>query len=725
MNNNEANIFNDITECLKKSALGRALKLTRTFVDAHPYMMYDEGLEDIERDYKFMLDYFKQGIDDPQREELYGKLIQRLYKFESNLLLSYRIKNVPFYSEASRKSINRSFSNDRIKAELESFVTDTALLTLEPEEQRGAKSKEIHIRHNEFMQALFCYIITSRQWNDTEAALFEDMLLSPTTDSMDAQMIVSALTIATMNIMDVLKFNTLVNVYLKATDETVRQKALVGWVFSLSSDMRTDSELAKTVSAALKKPGVAGELSDLQKQIIFCMNAEKDNDRIQKDIMPELIKNNNINITRFGITEKEEDPMADVFDPDAADRAMEKMEESFQKMISMQKAGSDIYFGGFSQMKRFSFFYNTANWFCPFYLEHPEISSVTESLKDTPLLAAILKNGPFCDSDKYSFTLALSSVISRLPANMREMMNTPEALGHTVSDEDQKKPAYIRRMILQDMYRFFRLFPQRSQLVNPFDNEHYVFVTDSVFYGTDMQDYMSELCYFMLKHKNGKALGRLLENYNDENDAKCLLFHGIYALDYNNNPYSACGYLEMLDKLDDSNKRGLKLLARAYFATEDYDKAAECYGRLFDEDPENKNITLNYCVSLSKARRYDEALNLLYKLSLEEPNSVHVTRVLAWTLMGLGRLDQAEKEYGSLIGSQDAESGDRLNAGYCMWMKGNTRQAVELFNEFVSLSNGNKSFRGISEEFTKDYDFLKEHGLTDIDIRLMTDILNA
>lgn len=146
----------------------------------------------------------------------------------------------------------------------------------------------------------------------------------------------------------------------------------------------------------------------------------------------------------------------------------------------MQKAGSDIYFGGFSQMKRFPFFYHAANWFCPFYLEHPEISSTVDKLKDTPLLTNILNNGPFCDSDKYSFTLAVASVISHIPANMREMFNTKEALGQTVSDEDQRQPAYIRRMILQDMYRFFRLFHQRGQLVNPFDKSNSIFVADDL-----------------------------------------------------------------------------------------------------------------------------------------------------------------------------------------------------------------------------------------------------
>lgn len=724
MDNNEATIFGEIFKCLEKDALGQGIKLIRGFVETHPYMMYDDGLESVERDYRLMRDYFKQGFDDPQRADVYGKLVRRLYKFTCDLLLSYRIKNVPFYSEASRKSINGSFSNDRIKAELENFVTDVAMLSLEPEELRGTKGKEIHRRHNEFIQALFCYIVVSRQWSEADAAFFEQLLLSPTTDSADSQVIISALTLAVMNIMDVYKFGTLVNVYTKSADGYIRQKALVGWVFALSSDAGRCQEIRKIVSETLKNPSVITELSDFQKQIIFCMNAEKDNDKIQKDIMPEIIKNNNLNITRFGITEKEEDPMADVFDPGAADRSMEKMEESFQKMINMQKAGSDIYFGGFSQMKRFSFFNNTANWFYPFYLEHPEISSVTDSLKSTPLLAAVLSNGPFCDSDKYSFTLAVSSVINRLPPNMRDVLNSPESLGQTVSDEDQKKPAYIRRMILQDMYRFFRLFPQRGQLINPFDTSRFIFVTNSVFHDTDMQKAMPELCYFMLKHKNGTALRLLLKEYNDAEDPKCMLFHGIYELDYNNNPNSARRYLETLVSLEPENRRGLSLLARTYFTTGDYNSAAEYYGRLYDADTENKTATLNYCVALSKALRYDEAVNLLYKLSIEIPESMQVTRVLAWTLMGLNKLEQAEKEYERLTKSKDAETGDWLNGGYCQWIKGNTAQAIMMFRTFVSAYNNEKNHDSISDEFEKDSDFLMAHGITETDMRIMADIMD-
>lgn len=714
--------LDNIIKELGRKKLGYCIHSTRSFVSAHPYMMYDDELENIERDYNLMLEYMKRGFNDPQRKDIYSKLLARLYNFVSNLRIAYMAQNISFYTEATRKSVNQSFSEERIKTALETFVTDVAMLSLEPEPARTEKSKEIYRRHNDFIQALFGYIIVSRQWTDNERDFFEGILLSPATDIIDAQLITSAIMLATMNNMDINKFHVLINVYKKTTDSKLRQRALVGWVFALSAGPRLHPQMREMVASVLEGNGVANEIADLQKQIIFCMNAEQDNNTIQRDIMPELMKNNNLNITRFGITEKEDDPMNDIFDPGASDRAMEKMEESFQKMMNMQKAGSDIYFGGFSQMKRFPFFYHAANWFCPFYLEHPEISSTVDKLKDTPLLTNILNNGPFCDSDKYSFTLAVASVISHIPANMREMFNTKEALGQTVSDEDQRQPAYIRRMILQDMYRFFRLFHQRGQLVNPFDKSNSIFVADDLFNGTEIQKVLPDLCYFMLKHKNKNALEHLLPKYNDTNDSKCMLIHGIYELNYCGNPKFAAEYLEKSLELQPDNRRAKSMLARACFEAENYDDAAKWYEVLYNENPQSQANALNYCVALSKAERYSEATNLLFKLDIEYPDSIPVTRVLAWNLMGLDKLQQAEKAYRRILKSNDTENGDWLNAGYCQWLLGNISEAVEMFKKFMSCQSKDTSTT-LYDELAKDRKFLISHGIDEIDILLMTDLI--
>ena len=722
MDNNAARLFKDLFNKLDGKTLGDAIQAARKLVDTYPQLIYAEELENIENNYKLMLGYMRQGFIDPQRENIYNDLLARLYRFASDFRMSYLTQNVPFFTEMSRKSANRNFTNDGIKQELENFVADVAMLSLETEPGKTTKSKELYRRHNDFMQALFCHITVSKQWSEHDAEAIGKLLLSPTIDTIDAQLIVSALTIATMNSFDTSKFNVLLDTYLKAHDEKIRQKALVGWVFSLPSNARIPDRLKSKINDILKDTNIANELIELQKQIVFCMNTQQDADKIQRDIMPELIKNNNLNITRFGITEKEEDPMADVFDPGASDRAMEKMEESFKKMMNMQKAGSDIYFGGFSQMKRFPFFYNVANWFYPFHIEHPDISNTVDNLKGTPLLVNILNNGPFCDSDKYSFTLAVSSVINRLPDNMKEMINTPDALGQVVSSEEQEQPTYVRRMILQDMYRFFRLFTQRGQLVNPFDIERFTFVSNDAFSGTKIKEYIPDLCYFMIKHKNKDALKNILSKYDDLDDTRLQLVKSVYLLNFKNAPGEAVECLESIRNREPDNKRILSLLARAYFESGKYERSAQCYEALHETDPGNSTVSLNYCVALAKSENYEKATNLLYKLDIENPNSTPITRVLAWNLMGLGKYEQAEKAYNRLLKSDEAETGDRLNAGYCQWLKGDIKAAAMLFKDFMKANGNGKQANSISSELMNDYEFLTKHGISEIDIRLMADL---
>lgn len=726
MDNKVKKPFDGINESLRNEDLSASLRAVRSFIEMNPNLIGVDELGNIERDYRLMLDFMKRGYADPERESIYDKLLVKLHRFVSDLQLAYNIRHLSFYAEASRKSVGHQFTPDGIRSTLEGFVTDMAMLSLEVEEVREAKGRDMHRRHYEYMQALFNHIIVTGQWTQDEAHFYQDMLLSPTIDGNDAQMMVSAIMLAAMNSFDPNKLLTLLDTYQKSTDEKVRQKALVGFVFSIPTDIGLHDETEDAIIEALEDDRMVSEMIDLQKQMVFCLNAEKDKDTIQKDIIPEIIKHNNLNITRFGITEKEEDPMADVFDPGASDRAMEKVEESFQKMMKMQKAGSDIYFGGFSQMKRFPFFYNLINWFCPFYIEHPDISAAADKLKGTPLLENILNNGPFCDSDKYSFTLALSSVISHLPANMREMFNSKEALGNAVSNEEAKNPTYIRRMVLQDLYRFYRLFSQRDQLVNPFSDDRFTFVANEVLFKTQIKKSYQELAFFMIKHKNKVALDNIMEVYTIGENPRYVMLQGIYNLDFLHNYKLAALYLAEYIKMDPDNKRGLTLLARAYFEREDYGKAAECYKRIMELDPKNKVASLNYCIALVKNSNYEEAIQPLYKLDFENPNTPSVKRVLAWALMGQFQLEQAEAEYDWLLGCDDVETGDWLNAGYCQWFMGNAVNAMTMFEEFHKRSKAAGRSKAIEEAMMGEDDIiLGRHGISEVDVKLMLDIVTG
>ncbi|MDD7258307.1 MAG: tetratricopeptide repeat protein [Prevotellaceae bacterium] len=718
-------ILNNVLSDLESLQLNKALKTLRTYLEEHPEMRNDGGIDDVERDYRLMLDYMGRGYADDNREHLYRGLLERTYRFMMNLYVSYKIRTSQLFAEASRSASAHDFGQDEVKRTLEGFVTDFALLSLETESVKKEKTTQLYKVHDAYLSALFCHLLVSRQWNVSDREFYSELMLSPTIDVNDIQLIVSALTLSNLSFFDIHKFSALVHVYLTSTHERVRQRALVGWVLSMGREGELFPAYRQCVHDVCQDEKVSREIADMQKQMIFCKKAEEDKDRIQQDILPTLMNNNNLFVSRSGIiTEKEEDGMEDILNPDADDRKMEEMEESFNQMVNMQKAGSDIYFGGFSQMKRFPFFYSVSNWFCPFYLEHSGIVSVVDRMRGSDFLKNVLEHGPFCDSDKYSFILAMASVIEKLPANLREMLGNADALGPVASEAERHDGTYIRRMYLQDLYRFFRLYTYRVDMKDPFGTPHYLFATSPAFEHTAVENHFADLCMFMRKQKDDKAFGLLVKRFDNQENPKSMLMGGIYYLDVAHDQDRAVGCLGRLLELEPDNERALSLLARAHFERGDFEEALENYRSLYGKHPENKHYALPYGVALSSTGHYEEAVTLFYKLSYENPTSVNVMRGLAWALMGGRKLQQAEAEYARLLAAGKNNTGDYLNAGYCQWLLGNTGKAIDMFRKFKELV-GTESIAGklIEDEFANDAEWLHTHGISRVDIQLMSDLL--
>ena len=382
MNTNRDSLCN-VIELIQQHELGKAIKALYKILTESPHLGNIDELQNIREAYSLMIDFMKRGYKDDKREELYLSLLQKLFYLTSNVENSWNTMNIASYVEAKSIAKDMNMSFDFIKNILESFVTDITMASLENDETRNQKTKKLYSRHNDFVNRLFNAIWISNQWSDNERNFYTELLVSPTIDVNDALLIISAISIGAINIFDKNKLLTLIEVYQRGTDERIRQRALVGLAFSQPDGDTANifPELTDTLEKLFANKNTQRELLELQMQVFYCLNAEKDNSHIQKEIIPTLIKNNNLQITHFGIIEKEEDPMQDILHPDKADKAMEDVEKSIQQMMDMQKAGSDIYFGGFSQMKRFPFFYPMSNWLCPFYTEHPDLQSANARLQ--------------------------------------------------------------------------------------------------------------------------------------------------------------------------------------------------------------------------------------------------------------------------------------------------------------------------------------------------------
>ena len=734
--------FSDILHEIFTRQLGQAVKSLENYLLVHPLSGGQDSLQTLRSEYTLLMDYWKKGFVDPQRDNLYNQLLRRLYMLVADALFQKRIGLSSVLSTCYQRSRieGKDWAMATIKEQLEAYVSNVAMLELEPEHVRQKKGETIYVEHQKYMSQLFCYLLTSPQLSESAGEAMGEVLLSPTVDVFDQQLMISALTISCMSVFDLTKFKMFVNVYQHAADENLRQRALVGLAFSLSKGV---SEYFPEVTASVRQlcadESFRRELTELQIQMVYCMDTDDDSRYIKDEIMPDLIKGNNLQVTRKGLVEIEEDQLENILHPETAEQDMEKMEDSMRKMADMQRRGSDIYYAGFSQMKRYPFFNDLSNWFVPFYPQHPSISKIWEQSKGQKFLRTITSLGAFCDSDKYSFVLAFNEVLSHLPEQMLKMIDSgeaaPMAVGGEVPFEEQRNPAFRRRVYLQSLYRFFRLFPQRAEFCNPFEREKVIFFCNPAFTDADLSKEALEIASFLSKKKKYQKAVEVLDIVvQEKRDAEyCLMMGNLkmhLGINSESERFAVRDYyakaLELLNNSQDDKirERALKGYARALFSLEQYEEALKAYDQLLIVQPDNRYAQLNSAVCLVNLDRYEEALKLLYKLNYENEQDDAVNRVLAWALTLSEKYDQAAKIYGHLLTQDTKNPADLLNYGYCMWFRKDITGAVSLFRQYVNSEEGGKD--NLKDDFlSSEHDLIVSRGISDIEILLMLDAVSS
>lgn len=592
---------------IAKHNVGKALRAMKETIAEDKLPGYIVArYEDVKNDYRLMQDAMMRGLRDDKIDEVYADIMRKVYGAGLDVLIEEKVKRYSSFAYARVSAQQTEAHPDAVRTVLEAYVQDMAMMAFEPESTRKAKMEKLMADHHAYMKQLFNALLVAPMWNDRRAADFADLLLSPTIDRDDALLLVSAVMLATMNVNDPYKWDMLAEVYVRATDKVLKMRALVGWVLSLPYDPRGPRLfpfVQERIKAMLADKTTLKQMLDMQMQMLFCCNADADNEEIQRNIMPTLIKNTNLQMTRLGIVEKEDDPMKDIMDPNAAERDMEEMERKYRKMMDMQKQGSDIYFGGFSKMKTFPFFNDLCNWFAPFNAAHPALGAARERLAGSTFLNNLMENGPFCDSDKYSFALAIAQIMDRMPDNVKEMLNSDATLGPTVSKEEQENPAYICRSYLQSLYRFFRLYRSKRDFLNPFildeleDNDgNALFLSYKLLACPEMEENAVALCGFLLKRKMMRELMSMAICYKSSQNPRLVRFLALV-------PMTDGKWQEAYDLFasvseDQHTEESLRGMAHCCMSLKRFGEAVAIYRRLLAMHPDSFSYQLNLAVCL-------------------------------------------------------------------------------------------------------------------------------
>ncbi len=726
MKNKNATIEKIRSAIIDEANLGKALRIFKLFISSNNYPAISNRLEIIVDNYERMKQFVLKGYNDPKRQSLYNSTLKDVYELCNDTQLAIDKTNNPVFSSAYQTCSKEDFSIDTIRERLEAFVQDIAMLSLEPEEVAKQKQTDIYRTHQQFADKLFCSILVSEQWNENAADSFTELITSPTIDVSDACLIVSAITLSLTQQFDFWKWFTLANTCKTATETTVRQRALVGWAITLPKEDTKLYPSIKTILDNLLTNELCTELLELQMQLFYSRNADEDRYKVEHDIIPAIMKHNHLRFNGERMIEEEEDKLNEILNPGATDKAMEEVESSMKKMMDMQKNGSDIYFGSFSHMKRFSFFYELSNWFCPFYINHPGLENASEKFAQSSFLQALFEHSPFCDSDKYSFALSMSSLIGHLPPNIEEMFQKANGMSFNIDEsQNYKSPAYIRRLYIMDLFRFFRLHQSKDCLTSPFetaDGANYFFFTNSIIAETMLKSKAVELNKFLLKRGLYQEVKQMLNSYKDDSNEykRVAAFYALHSGQYD----KATQILESILKDEPNDEQLLRSYAQALFNATDFVKATEIYDRLTLINQDNQTYKINKAISQINGGNLDDGMKVLYELYYNDTSDRTVRRALAWGLLLQKKPDEAERIYLTLLSDNKSINADILNTGYSLWMQRKMEDAATMFKRYADNQNKLDKAFDLKNDFEADADMLNLYGVDQAERYIMLDLVS-
>jgi tetratricopeptide (TPR) repeat protein len=295
--------------------------------------------------------------------------------------------------------------------------------------------------------------------------------------------------------------------------------------------------------------------------------------------------------------------------------------------------------------------------------------------------------------------------MEQIPESMRKMLDRGEATMGEVPMEELTTPAYMRRAYLMDLYRFFRLYPNRQEFENPFAVSssslgRCEFFSKYMFKHSPLEAHKDQIVRLLIRQKLQEPANILLDTYDE--DHRSVQYY-IWREEY-----------DKALELEPGNERAMRGKARQLFDMGIYDEAEEVYDELLLLHPDDATYLLYKAICQIRMREFDKAQKLLYRLNYENPDDDKVNRVLAWTLLCCHQLEQADKIYQRLTSVEKVYPEDWQNAAYCYWFSGKIDKAIDYFRKYIDAGG-----EEVRKRFCFDLMLLERYNISQPQVKMM------
>ncbi|SRR5690554_1335278 len=304
-----------------------------------------------------------------------------------------------------------------------------------------------------------------------------------------------------------------------------------------------------------------------------------------------------------------------------------------------------------------------------------------------------------------------------MPENYRKMM-----IGQLGAEGDEikkmkeeeralnpfQKEEIIIKQYIQNLYRFFKIFPRRSEFTDIFElplNYHEIepffpivrqpkHLEHIALYYFEKNNFNEAVTAYSLLAKSGNTKS---ETWQKIGYAKQMMGDIQGALD---------AYLHA-DLMEENNTWILNRVAYCYRVLKDPQTALEYYRRLEQFRPDDLTIQLNIGHCFLELKRYDDAINNYFKVELLDNNNSRAWRPIAWCAFLSRKFDVARDYYTRII-EKNPTTHDYLNAGHVALCLDNIKRGVEFYTLSMEKAGGMSAFKTLLYD---DEEELKQAGV--------------
>ena len=729
------NFSNIISKKNRITSLLKAQKLHDSFIEikelatsAESWELQDE-ITRLETSYKYMIQFFVAGSDDPQRARIYNEIIDSLYTLTDKIIYTLsRGESSEQYYIAKRMlpkhacTLDSTYNNyKRAKAQYDLYTEVPASETNRTEMVNMAKTVE------DAEKALFDYVWTTFPISTSDVKLINEIIREESTPSHLRILLISAIYLSLNKFYQEQLVLLLLSLY-SCSDHSAKMASLCCAMIIIN----------KYTDRAKSSSSVKDAISSLCEDCLFVKDArsiffiltrsrdtEKLNKRVQDELLPEIMKISPSVIKKFKADAKSINDLSDFDGNPEWQNILEDsgLSKKIEELNEIQMEGGDVFMGTFAKLKSFPFFSRISNWFMPFYDKNSIVIEVF-SEKDA-LLKDIIANARFlCNSDKYSFCLSLQSV----PAAQREMMlsqfdaqnSAIQELKKAELPDLSKNHESIANKFIQDLFRFAKLYNHKNEFYDPF-NAPFDFMSIDIFKSILCdKDSLALLGEYFLKNEHYdeaiNCFNLIIENFDDyaPTIAQKIGFCHQCMKRYNNALESYLKY----DLFNPDDIWNLRHIAICYKALHNLPKAIEYYRKAEAINPDNSAISLNIGHCLLETGDIENALKSYFKVDYLDTKKHKAIRPIAWCTFILGNYKQSHEYYKKVLDDSPTAQ-DFLNMGHLEMCEHNYNAAISFYIKAIKSSD----FAEFSQNINNDKHILNEKGISQLDLCLILDKL--